>query len=217
MSKHLLTAKPMEQIRVTSFYGARRLNIIGASTNHKGLDINSRSNTLRAAAKGKVTANGWNNARGWFIEVKVTKSISYLYQHMKRQSRLAVGTKVKSGQKIGIKGATGSAGGAHLHMEIRRKGKPVDPLPYLIASYKSMPIVHTIQTITSNTDTVWVLEVKRLQELLKQMKLYKGNIDGKPEKRTGDGIEAFQKKYKLQRDRKFGPACRAKLHELGYR
>lgn len=217
MSKNLLTAKPMSQIKVTSFYGPRKLNIIGASANHKGLDINSQSNTLKAAAKGKVIANGWSNARGWFIEVKITKSISYLYQHMKRKSKMAVGAKVKSGQKIGIKGSTGAAGGPHLHMEIRRKGKPVDPLPYLIASYKSIPIVHTIQPITSNTDTVWILEVKRLQEHLKQMKLYKGNIDGKPERRTGDGIKAFQRKYKLQIDGKFGPVCRAKLHELGYK
>ena len=196
MIKNLLTAKPLDKMKVTSFYGPRKLNITSASTNHKGLDINSSSNTLRAAAKGRVIANSWNSARGWFIEVKINNNISYLYQHMKKKSRLAVGTKVKSGQKVGIKGATGVTGGPHLHMEIRRKGKPVDPLPYLIASYRSMPIVHTIQPITSNTDAVWILEVKRLQEILKHMKLYKGNIDGKPEKRTGDGIKAFQRKYK---------------------
>lgn len=216
MSKKLLTAKPLNQIKVTSFYGPRKIGVIGSSTNHKGLDINGSSNALRAAAKGRVIANGWTDARGWFIEVKVTRTKSYLYQHMKKKSRFAVGEKVKSGQKIGIKGATGSTGGPHLHMEIRYRGKPVDPLPYFIASYKSKSIVHTIQPIHSNADTVWILEVKRLQEHLKRMKLYKGAIDGKPEKRTGDGIEAFQKKYHLQRDRTFGPACRAKLHELGY-
>lgn len=217
MSKNRLTAKPLDPIMVTSFYGPRKIAVPGASTDHRGLDINSSSSLLRAAAKGRVTANGWSSARGWFIEVRINKNISYLYQHMKKKSRLAVGTKVKSGQKIGIKGATGITGGPHLHMEIRRKGKPVDPLPYFIASYRSTPIIHTIQPIRSNSDTVWILEVKRLQEHLKQMKLYKGRIDGKPEKRTGDGIEAFQRKYHLQVDRKFGPACRAKLHELGYR
>lgn len=217
MSKKLLTAKPLDQIKVVSFYGTRKTNVAGASTNHKGLDINSSSNVLRAAAEGRVTANGWSNARGWFIEVKVTKNISYLYQHMKKKSRLAVGAKVKSRQKIGIKGATGITGGPHLHMEIRKKGKPVDPLPYLIASYKSMPVVHTVEPVHSNSDPVWILEVKRLQEHLKEMRLYRGKIDGKPEKRTGDGIEAFQRKYKLKRDRKFGPACRAKLHKLGYK
>lgn len=218
MSKNILTAKPMAQVKVTCFYGPRKISVAGSSTNHKGLDMGGTATALKAAAKGKVIANGWNNARGWYLEVRINKTTTYFYQHMAKKSSLKVGTSVKSGQTVGTKGASGLPGmSAHLHMEIRVNGIPVDPLPYLVASYKSMPVVHAIKPIKSNAETVWPLEVKRLQEDLKALKLYTGKTDGKPEKRTGDGIEAFQRKYKLKRDRKFGPACRAKLHKLGYK
>lgn len=218
MSKNILTHKPMAQVKVTCFYGPRNIGVKGASTNHKGLDMGGTATALKAAADGKVIANGWNSARGYHIEVEIKKGLTYFYQHMKNKSPLKIGTTVKSGQTVGTKGATGLPGmSPHLHMEIRVNGSPVDPLPYLIASYKSMPVVHTISPIKSNAETVWILEAKRLQEHLKKMKLYTGNIDGKPEAKTGAAIKAFQKKYKLTQDKIFGPACRKKLNQLGYK
>lgn len=218
MSKNILTHKPMAQVKVTCFYGPRKIGIKGSSTNHRGLDMGGTATALKAAASGKVIANGWNNARGWFLEIRINERTTYFYQHMAKRSSLKIGASVKSGQIVGAKGATGLPGmSPHLHMEIRVNGNPVNPLPYMVASYQSMPIVHTISPIKSNAETVWPLEAKRLQEHLKKMGLYKGNIDGKPEKKTGDAIAAFQKKYKLTQDRKFGPACRKKLNQLGYK
>lgn len=218
MGKDILTCKPMSQVKVTCFFGPRKINIAGSTTKHKGLDMGGTATALKAAANGKVVANGWNSARGWFIEVRITSGFTYFYQHMKKKSSLRVGASVKSGQVVGTKGATGLPGmSPHLHMEIRVNGNPVDPLPYIAASFKSMPVVHTITRMKSNATTVWILEVKRLQENLKKMKLYSGAIDGKPEAKTEQAIDAFQKKYGLKRDKSFGPSCRKKMNTLGYK
>lgn len=208
----------MSQTKVTSFYGPRNTGIAGASTNHKGLDLGGTGTTIYAVADGKVVAAGYNPVRGWYVEIQINRSTTAFYQHMKYKSYYKKGQTVKAGSTIGVKGASGLKGmSPHLHIEIRVNGSPVDPLPYFIASYNSMPIQHTIKKMKSNTETIWILEAKRLQENLKKMELYSGNIDGKPEGKTDKAIRTFQKKYKLTVDGSFGPACIKKINQLGYK
>lgn len=218
MKKSILKYKPMKTIKVTSFFGRRSLNVSGSSKIHKALDLGGSSMSIYAVAPGTIVANGYHAVRGWYAELKINKTTTVFYQHMARRCKWKKGTGLKAGARIGTKGSSGLKGIApHLHLEIRVNGTPVDPLPYFIASYKSVEIKHNIKQMKSNTDSVWVLEVKRLQEILKKMRLYKGTVDGKPEKRTDEAIRAFQRKYSLKADGTFGPACRRKLHELGYR
>ena len=55
-----------------------------------------------------------------------------LYGHLKPGGILVEkGQEVKKGEKIGLVGMTGTATGYHLHFEVRKDGKPVDPEPYL--------------------------------------------------------------------------------------
>jgi murein DD-endopeptidase MepM/ murein hydrolase activator NlpD len=53
-----------------------------------------------------------------------------IYAH-NHKNRASPGECVKAGDIIGEIGSTGNASGSHLHFEIRRNNKPVDPLKYL--------------------------------------------------------------------------------------
>jgi len=58
---------------------------------------------------------------------------TYFYSHLIRPAEAPKGAEVLTGQRIGRVGRTGNARsvGCHLHFEIRRKGRPIDPEPAL--------------------------------------------------------------------------------------
>ncbi len=103
----------------------------GYSDSNKGLDIGGRSGQpVLAAGDGKVVYSG-NGLRGYgkLIIIKHNKTFLSAYAH---NSQLLVkeGQAVKRGQKIAEMGNT-DADQVKLHFEIRRFGKPVDPMHYL--------------------------------------------------------------------------------------
>ena len=53
-----------------------------------------------------------------------------LYAHMKALSPLKVGTKVNKGDTIGYVGSSGNSTGPHLHFEVQKNGKTVDPMSF---------------------------------------------------------------------------------------
>lgn len=97
----------------------------------KGLDIGGKlGQTIKAAADGKVVYSG-SGLIGYGNLVIIKHNDTYLsaYGH-NRRLLVKEGTTVKQGQKIAEMGDSGKAG-VTLHFEIRRDGKPVDPLRYL--------------------------------------------------------------------------------------
>lgn len=99
--------------------------------NTKGVDIGGNAGqTVQAAASGKVVHTG-NTLRGYgkLIIVKHNKSYFSVYAH-NSQVLVKEGQAVVKGQKIAEMGNT-DADRVKLHFEIRRLGKPVDPLKYL--------------------------------------------------------------------------------------
>ena len=98
---------------------------------NKGLDISGRtSSPVRAAARGRVVYSGSGLVGyGKLIIVKHNKSYLSAYAH---NDRLLVkeGDSVRGGQRIAQMGQTGTQE-VKLHFEIRRDGRPVDPLIYL--------------------------------------------------------------------------------------
>lgn len=100
-------------------------------SNSKGIDISGKNGQpVVAAAAGKVVYSG-NNLRGYgnLVIVKHNKTYLSAYAH---NSHILVkeGQQVTRGQKIAEMGKS-DADGVKLHFEIRRLGKPVDPLKYL--------------------------------------------------------------------------------------
>ncbi len=115
--------------RLTSPFGWRILR--GRRQYHTGIDIANRTGTpIYAAASGVVKFSGWIRGYGRVIIISHSYGYQTVYGHC---SRLLVktGQYVKQGQYIAKMGSTGYATGPHLHFEVRKYGKPQNPLNYL--------------------------------------------------------------------------------------
>ncbi len=112
---------------VSSSFGPRTDPLDGAREFHKGVDIAAPAGTpVKAAAPGKVIASGWVNGYGNMVEVDHGGGLVTRYAHNER-NLVAVGETIQAGQPIALVGSTGRSTGAHVHFEVRRLGKPVDP------------------------------------------------------------------------------------------
>jgi len=102
-----------------------------SATGRKGIDIAGKSGqSITAAASGKVVYSGSGLPRyGNLIIIKHNDAYLSAYAHNKNLL-VKEGQWVKAGQKIALLGRTGTQRD-QLHFEIRRNGKPVDPMRFL--------------------------------------------------------------------------------------
>lgn len=110
---------------VTSRYGKREATKI-VSENHYGIDIGvNEGTTVYAAMDGKVSLVSNEGEYGTHIKIE-NKDVTTIYAHC---SKILVkqGATIKKGQKIALSGNTGRTTGPHLHFEIRRNNRTVDP------------------------------------------------------------------------------------------
>ena len=117
---------------VTSEYGNRAQPTVGASTNHKGLDINAnQGDSVVSAAGGTVILVGNQGSKGYgnYVIVDHGNGVTSLYGHLDSVN-VSVGQSVDQGQQLGGAGMTGTATGNHLHFEVRENGVQVDPGQY---------------------------------------------------------------------------------------
>jgi murein DD-endopeptidase MepM/ murein hydrolase activator NlpD len=99
---------------------------------HGGIDIERPlGSTVRAAFDGMVIAAvKGNDGRGWYIDIDHGNGWLTEYQHLGKLS-VSAGERVTRGQPIGEVGMTGLSTGPHLHFEIHKDGRRLDPLRYL--------------------------------------------------------------------------------------
>lgn len=113
--------------KVTSNYGSRRHPVLGYTRMHKGLDFRAGHGTpILAAADGKVTRSGWAGGYGRQVRIDHGGGLATSYSHMSRIAAKS-GARVKKGQVIGYVGSTGLSTGPHLHYEMYRNGRAVNP------------------------------------------------------------------------------------------
>ncbi|HET7489757.1 MAG TPA: peptidoglycan DD-metalloendopeptidase family protein [Acidimicrobiales bacterium] len=127
-------ASPIPGAPMTSFFGPRVHPILGTVRMHEGVDFGAGMGTpIGAAAAGRVVSAGPLGGYGNATVIDHGNGLATLYGH---QSEVFVtpGMTVARGQVIGAVGSTGLSTGPHLHFEVRVKGQPVDPLPYLAAA-----------------------------------------------------------------------------------
>lgn len=95
---------------------------------HPGIDIAVPLGTpVRASGGGSVTAAGYDTDYGLFVLLRHPSGYETMYGHMSRLIA-AEGDEVQAGQVIGLSGNSGRSTAPHLHFEIRRDNKTVDPL-----------------------------------------------------------------------------------------
>jgi murein DD-endopeptidase MepM/ murein hydrolase activator NlpD len=98
---------------------------------HEGLDFVAPYGTpILAAADGIVAFAGYHHDFGNLVEVNHAGQWITRYAHMSGLN-VKVGQSVKKGEIVGFLGGTGRATGPHLHLEVKKDGKAVDPLPFL--------------------------------------------------------------------------------------
>lgn len=128
--------------RIAQTYGCTgfRLNPRRGSCRHfhDGLDIVAGyGSAVRAAAVGVVAYAGWNpwdeGGRAWIVVVVHPDGFVTRYGHLIPTRRARAGALVHTGQAIGKMGNTGKSTGTHLHFELLRGNRDVNPYGYLPA------------------------------------------------------------------------------------
>lgn len=116
-------------VAVSQQYGNRSSRY--ADGVHKGVDIAAPyGSPVLSATGGKVVSAGDGGAYGNTILIKAPDGTLHRYGHL---SKLGVqeGDKIRGGQRIGSVGSTGNSTGNHLHYEVSKDGRTVDPEKYL--------------------------------------------------------------------------------------
>ncbi len=112
---------------VSSSFGMRHDPIHGESRFHQGIDIAAPAGAeVKAPSGGRVTFSGPAKGYGNLVEIDHGNGMVTRYGH-NATNLVTAGERVEPGQAIAIVGSTGRATGPHLHFEVRRGGKPVDP------------------------------------------------------------------------------------------
>jgi murein DD-endopeptidase MepM/ murein hydrolase activator NlpD len=117
--------------RITSPFGSRVNPISGRAEFHRGIDLSVPEGTpILATANGIVSFPGWTDSGGNVIVVEHGHGYSTYYAHNKTNA-VEIGQRVKRGEVIGYAGATGHATGSHVHYEIWRDDRAVNPQKYI--------------------------------------------------------------------------------------
>ncbi len=125
-----LMRTPVDGARLSSRFGKRRHPVLGYTRMHKGVDFAApRGTPIYAAGDGTVTFAGRNKGYGNYVRIRHNGTYSTAYAHMQRIAKgIRRGVRVRQGQVIGYVGSTGLVTGPHLHYEVLRDGRQVNPL-----------------------------------------------------------------------------------------
>jgi murein DD-endopeptidase MepM/ murein hydrolase activator NlpD len=118
--------------KITSTFGHRENPFDGSGVEtHKGLDISGPiGSPVKAMAKGQVEFAGEKGGFGNCIILKHGNGFETLYGHLSK-ILVKVGQSVSIGEEIGRIGSTGRSTGPHLHYEIHKNGKKINPQSFL--------------------------------------------------------------------------------------
>jgi murein DD-endopeptidase MepM/ murein hydrolase activator NlpD len=117
--------------RLSSRYGMRYHPILRRRKLHTGDDIAAGyGSSIKAAKGGRVLYSGWKKGYGNTVIIDHGGGVTTLYGHASKLD-VKAGQPVKSGQTIANVGSTGYSTGPHLHFEVRKNGRPINPTPYL--------------------------------------------------------------------------------------
>ncbi len=116
--------------QVSSPFGQRIHPITGESAFHSGIDIKTPTGTpVRATAAGIVSFSNWRDDTGYCVVLEHGHGFTTVYAHNKA-IYVKVGQRVKRGEEIALSGSTGSTTGPHVHYEVWKQGRHVNPSPY---------------------------------------------------------------------------------------
>ena len=130
---------------MASGYGWRIDPVYRTRRFHAGMDFAAATGTdIYATGNGTVITTGWKQGYGNCIEINHGFGYLTLYGHLSAV-KCRVGQKVKRGEVIGLVGSTGKSTGPHLHYEVHKNGKVVNPLNFYYGNISAVEYVAIAQ------------------------------------------------------------------------
>ncbi len=121
----------VENGHLSSKFGSRIDPFSGKQEHHKGIDIAGKAGSdVLALGDGVVIWSGKRNGYGNLVEIDHGKGYITRYGH-NREPLVQAGDTVRKGQAVALMGSTGRSTGPHVHIEVLRDGKQVNPAKYL--------------------------------------------------------------------------------------
>ncbi len=131
-----LSGRPIVKGWLSSYYGTRKDPFNGKPAIHKGVDFAGSENaSIIATASGVVSWAGDRYGYGQLVEINHGEGLKTRYGHNKELT-VSVGDVVTKGQVIAKMGSTGRSTGPHVHYEILRNNKQIDPTKYVYRKAK---------------------------------------------------------------------------------
>ena len=123
--------RPVANGFISSYFGERSDPFDGREAFHKGVDFAAtQGSNVTAVAAGVVTWAGERSGYGKLIEINHGDGFVTRYAHNER-TLVTVGQTVKRGEPVALMGSTGRSTGPHVHFEVLRNGRQVDPLSFV--------------------------------------------------------------------------------------
>ncbi|MDH5185778.1 MAG: M23 family metallopeptidase [candidate division WOR-3 bacterium] len=122
---------PLRYSRISSYFSKARFHpILRIVRPHHGIDyVAPKGTPISAIGDGVVTFAGWKGSYGKLVEITHKNGYKSRYGHLSGfAQRIRTGRRVTQGQKVGYLGTTGLSTGPHLHFELLRYGRWVNPL-----------------------------------------------------------------------------------------
>lgn len=125
------SGRPIDDGWISSFYGKRIDPFSGKKVFHHGLDFAGKEGSnVFAVAEGIVSWTGKRGGYGELVEIDHGNGYQTRYAHNKKLT-VAIGDRIKKGQTIALMGSTGRSTGPHVHFEVLRDGKAVNPYNFV--------------------------------------------------------------------------------------
>jgi murein DD-endopeptidase MepM/ murein hydrolase activator NlpD len=125
------SGRPVRDGYISSYFGERMDPFNGEDAFHKGVDFASDAGTaVLAVASGIVTWAGPREGYGNLVEVNHGNGYITRYAHAAR-TLVTVGDEVERGQALAVVGSTGRSTGPHLHFEVVKDGRQIDPMVFV--------------------------------------------------------------------------------------
>jgi murein DD-endopeptidase MepM/ murein hydrolase activator NlpD len=123
--------RPVLEGFISSYYGDRQDPFTGHEATHRGIDFaGDAGSSVVAVAAGIVTWAGDRAGFGHLVEINHGNGYATRYAHNQR-GLVEVGTTVTRGQPVALMGSTGRSTGPHVHFEVLKDGRQVNPLTFI--------------------------------------------------------------------------------------
>ncbi|MEY4641339.1 MAG: hypothetical protein RLZZ227_1333 [Pseudomonadota bacterium] len=131
-SEFSVSGRPVSRGYVSSTFGRRIDPFTGNLALHQGVDFSTgkAGEDVFAVAAGVVTYAGHKQGFGKMVQIDHGNGFETLYAH-DQKVLVKVGDVVKKGQIIALSGSTGRSSGPHVHFEVHKNGRVVDPAAYI--------------------------------------------------------------------------------------